>query len=70
MQTYRLLALSLLLFSFAFAQNGNLPNRPKISVQTLTEDPVMDGNVINDAVWQGITPLPIWYKLLPIMEQR
>ena len=65
MQTYRLLALCFLFSVFAFAQNGNLPNRPKISVQTLTEDPVMDGNVIDDAIWQGIAPITDLVQVTP-----
>ena len=65
MQYYRFLPLFLFFSALAFAQRGNLSNRPKIEVQTLTDNPIIDGNVIDDPVWQKITPITELLQVTP-----
>jgi hypothetical protein len=56
LNTY-LCAFGLLCLSFpAIAQNSAPSNRPSVPANALQKEPVIDGDVLNDAVWQAIKP--------------
>ena len=42
---------------FVIPKMGNLPNRPTIEVENLVDEPVVDGNVLEDPIWKEITPI-------------
>ena len=64
--------ISLLLFltcAFAFGQSGprkdSLVVKPTYQAASLSEDPVVDGEILNDPVWQGIPAIEDLIQLRP-----
>ena len=71
MQTNRIFApLFFCLSVFCYSQNGNLPNRPTIEVENLVDAPEVDGNVLEDPIWNEIAPITTLTQVTPKYEQR
>ena len=50
---------------FILAQNSTLSDRPVTQANSLQTEPVIDGNVLNDPVWQKVKPFGDLKQLQP-----
>ncbi|MCP4802696.1 MAG: hydrolase, partial [Bacteroidetes bacterium] len=48
------------------AQKSNASlNRPNFQISHLNLEPIIDGNILNDKVWQGISPITQMIQIKP-----
>ncbi len=66
---YFLVCSCLLVSSLLFAQNGLSFERPNALAVKIEENPILDGEVINDGVWQKITPTSGFIQSRPFYGQ-
>ena len=50
---------------FLLFPKRKLPNRPKIEVENLNDEPVVDGNVLDDPIWKEIAPITTLTQVTP-----
>ena len=48
------LAINLLLVSVVFAQNSNSNPSLNFNITLLDNDPVIDGNILGESIWNGV----------------
>ena len=56
-------------FFFSYSQSIQLSNRPSINIQSIDKEPAIDGDVINDLVWNTINPITNLYQMSPNYQE-
>ena len=61
--------LTFLSFFFSYSQSIRLSDRPSINIQSIDREPAIDGDVINDIVWNTINPITNLYQMSPNYQE-
>ena len=56
-------------FFFSYSQIIQLSDRPSINIQSVDKEPAIDGDVINDIVWNTINPITNLYQMSPNYQE-
>ncbi len=56
-------------FFFSYSQSIQVSNRPSINIQSINKEPAIDGDVINDIVWNTINPITNLYQMSPNYQE-
>jgi len=71
-QIYTITCAITILFSFStkiIAQTNQQSNRPSFTISSLNNNPTIDGDVINEALWQSIEPISQFTQIKPNFGQ-
>tara|TARA_B100000963_G_scaffold361955_1_gene401273 strand:- start:72819 stop:75023 length:2205 start_codon:yes stop_codon:yes gene_type:complete len=56
-------------FFFSYSQSIQLSNRPSINIQSVDKEPLIDGDIINDMLWNTINPITNLYQMSPNYQE-
>ena len=54
---------------FSNSQSNKYSDRPSLIIQSLDKDPTIDGDVLNDIIWNGIYPITNLYQMSPNYQE-
>tara|TARA_B100001996_G_scaffold347041_1_gene304302 strand:- start:168 stop:2354 length:2187 start_codon:yes stop_codon:yes gene_type:complete len=62
---FLLVVLFFLIFSNLFSQQDSYKKRPEFNITVLSEDPIIDGEIISESLWKDVSPINSLYQITP-----